>query len=162
MLASSSVMKPAALLAALFFLLAAAPATAQTNLQANVALLPPAPGPHPDLDELIQRFWHDYYGVDGALGFTLSQVRVGRVDLNGDDQAELFLMIDTPAWKAEAGKPFVIATWRDQAWSAIGWGWGDEDRVWSLTETTKGWHSVDAGPYIMRWTGSEYERIPKK
>ena len=130
-------------------------------LLAEVPFLPPASGPHPDLDALLQRFWRDYYGIEGKLGFTLSQIRVGRIDLNDDDQAELVLMIDAPAWKADAGKPFVIATWREEEWVAIGWGWGDEDGVFSLTETQRGWHSLETGAYIMRWNGTEYERTAK-
>ncbi len=154
-------MKPLILLITLFSLLVPLSAGAQGPLLAQAPILPAAPGPHPDLDALLQRFWHDYYGVEGKQGFTMSQVRVGRIDLNDDDQLELILMIDAPGWKADAGKPFVIATWIDGEWVAIGWGWGDEDNVFSLTETVRGWHSLETGAYIMRWTGTQYERVAK-
>jgi len=156
-----NVMTPFAILIALFLMVAPFTSEAADAIYSEVAILPPSPGPHPDLEDLLHRFWHDYFGADGSLGFSLAQVRVGRVDLNDDDQAELILMIDHPGWKADAGKPFVIATWKDESWMAIGWGWGDEDGIWSLVETQGGWHSLDTGSAFMRWNGHEYERIIK-
>ncbi len=154
-------MTPFKIILALFFLVAPLPALAGSAISAQVAVLPPSPGPHPDLEDILQRFWHDFFGVEGKLGFTLSQVRVGRVDLNDDDQAELILMIDHPGWKANAGKPFVIATWKDESWMAIGWGWGDEDGIWSMVETQRGWHNLDIGASTMRWNGTQYELVAK-
>ena len=147
----------ALLLSLLLFVmpLAALAQTAPTLAQ-EVGILPPAPGPHPDLEALLQRFWRDYYTVDAPNGFTMDNVRVGRVDLNDDGVEELILMIDSPAWEVGLGKPFVIATWRNKTWVAVGWGWGDADTIFSMTETVKGWHSVDTGTTIMRWNGSEY------
>lgn len=136
-------------------------AQAQTDLYEQVSLLPPAPGDHPDLDALLDQFWHKYWKADGPLGFGPDNIRVGRAYLNDDDDAELFLMIDRPAWVSTDGKPFVIATWRDHKWVAIGWGWGDEDRIWLTTEKLDGWRSIDAGNYIMHWEGTAYGRSPK-
>lgn len=132
-----------------------------TNLYLQVSLLPPAPGPHPDLEALLDQYWHQYWQADGELGFGLENIRVGRADLNDDDEAELFLMIDRPSWFSTDGKPFVIATWRDRKWVAIGWGWGDEDGIWVTTEKLAGWRSVDAGNYLMHWEGTAYGRSPK-
>ena len=140
----------------LFLTLLPMPVMAQINLSAEIGILPPAPGSHPDLEDLLQRFWRDYYNVEGPQGFTMDNVRVGRADLNDDGNDELILMIDAPAWRAEGGKPFVIATWHKDGWYAIGWGWGDEDTIFTLTETNNGWHSLDTGTSIMRWTNQEY------
>ena len=128
---------------------------------ALISLLPPAPGPHPDLDEFILLFWVKYYNAPGELGFTLNQVRVSRVALKDDDDTQLILMIDHPGWRTVDGKPFVIATWRDGQWAAIGWGWGDEDGLFETTEIVGGWHSLDAGKYTMRWDGQQYQTVPK-
>jgi len=152
-------MNPLAFLLALILVLA--PALAEADKLAQIPVLPAASGPHPDLDALLQRFWRDYYKADGSLGFDMSQVRVGRVALTDDDNDELILMIASQAWRTDAGYPFVIATWIDKEWVAVGWGWGDEDGIFSLTETRRGWHSVETGTYVMRWNGTEYERETK-
>lgn len=132
-----------------------------TNLYLQVPMLQPAPGPHPDLDALLDQYWHKYWKADGPLGIGPDDIKVGRADLNDDDEAELFLMIDRPSWLGIDGKQFVIATWRDRKWVAIGWGWADEDSIWVTTEKVGGWRSVNAGNYIMRWEGSAYGRSPK-
>ena len=150
---------------ALIMLLAAMPMTAAVAappaMSAQVGVLPPAPGAHPDLEALLHEFWRDYFEVGGPLGFTLDNIRVGRIDLNDDDIDELILMIDLPGWRVDAGKPFVVATWRNKAWAAVGWGWGDEDQIFRLTETIQGWHSLDTGSQILHWNGREYERESK-
>ena len=156
-----SIMFRFAVLLFLSLLAAPLPAQAQASLVAQVGLLPPAPGPHPDLVDVLRRFWPEYYDTDGALSFTLDNIRVGRIDLNDDDRAELILMIDKPGWEIAIGKPFVICTWRKTNWVAIGWGWGDEDTLFVQSDTYRGWHSLDTGTTIMRWTGKEYERQPK-
>jgi hypothetical protein len=155
-------MKPFALLTFLFVLLAPVVAGAADPVKlAQIPVLSPTNGPHPDLDTLLQRFWKSYYNADGALGFDMSQIRVGRMDLNDDDDAELILMITHPGWRAEGGFPFVIATWLNKEWSAVGWGWGEDDTLFSLVEVNRGWHSVETSSSILRWNGQEYERTPK-
>ncbi len=154
-------MTPISILITLFLLLVPFVAGADPVKLALVPILSPTSGPHPDLDDLLQRFWRNYYKADGAQGFDLSQVRVGRVDLNDDDEAELILMVDSPSWRADGGYPFVIATWIDKQWNAVGWGWGDPDGIFSLTETIHGWHSVETTESILRWNGSQYDIVPK-
>ena len=147
------------LLAAFLLLSPLSARAADAAIVQQVGLLPPTPGPHPDLEALLTAFWPAYYNVTGPLGFTIDQIRVGRADLNDDGNEELFLMIDHPGWKADRGQPFVIATWGKNQWSAIGWSWGDEDTIFMLTETQKGWHSIDTGTQTLSWIGKQYDRV---
>ena len=147
------------LLAAFLLLSPLSARAADPVIAQQVGMLPPSPGPHPDLEALLSTFWPAYYNVSGPLGFTIDQVRVGRADLHDDGNEALLLMIDHPGWQADLGKPFMIATWSKPQWTAIGWGWGDEDSIFMLTETKKGWHSVETGTQTLSWIGKQYERI---
>ncbi|MDA8231493.1 MAG: hypothetical protein M0006_09145 [Magnetospirillum sp.] len=144
-------------------LLAAVPAHAQEvpRWYAQVPLLPLAEGEHPDIEELLSAHWADYFRAGGELGFDLDQVRAGRVDLDGGDDGELVLMIDHPRWRADDGKPFVVAAWTGGRWVPVGWGWGEEDGVFVTTEVIDGWRTIDAGNFLMRWTAGGYQRERK-
>lgn len=146
---------------ALLLLLAvfATPALAddETRPVAQVPLLALADGPHDDIRALLDTYWQAYYQTGTEDSFNRDDLRVGRIDLNGDGREELVLMITAPAWEAEQGKPFVVAQWRAQKWAAIGWGWGDEDTVFATTEILGGWHSIDGGHMLLRWNGTAYQ-----
>lgn len=146
----------AALLLAIFAF--AAPATAADDVRpfAQVPLVPLADPVPQDVETLLRTFWQPYYNSGGENSFTRDNLRAGRVDLNGDDRAEMVLMIDAPGWEAEFGNPFVVAEWTKGSWNAIGWGWGDEDTVFATTEVVGGWHSIDGGRQLLRWAGTEY------
>lgn len=147
-------------IAALFLAAAvfAVPAKADDQLRpfAQVPLIPPADVLPADVESMIRAFWPTYYNSGGEHTFGRDNLRIGRIDLNGDERSELVLMIDAPGWEAEPGNPFVVAQWRKTRWVAVGWGWGDEDTVFATTEVQGGWRSIDAGKMVMRWTGKEY------
>jgi len=131
------------------------------RLVAMVPMLPLSPGPHPDIEDLLQRHWRDYFEGTGAHAFTLAEVRAGRIDLDGDGDDELVLMIDRADWQSDEGKPLVVATWTERHWLPVGWGWGDEDQIFVTDEVIDGWHTLDAGKFLMRWTPKGYRRDPK-
>ncbi len=128
---------------------------------AMVPLLPLADDAHPDIDDLLGRFWHGYYRVESEYGFGPADVRAGRFDLDGDGDAELVLLIDQPKWRGADGLPFVVATWRDHRWLPVGWGWGDDDGIFVTDEVVDGWRTLDAGAFWMRWTKDGYRRDRK-
>lgn len=143
----------------LFVLLALAhPAVAQESVRpvSQIPLLPLADGAQPDVDDLLAAFWQPYFNTGAEHSFGRDRVRAGRVDLNDDDRAELVLMIDAPGWQADQGNPFVIATWTNKRWVAVGWGWGDEDTLFATDEIMGGWRSVDSGTQLLQWSGKEY------
>lgn len=127
----------------------------------QVPLLPLAEGPHDDVDALVQAFWQPYYNTGAEHAFGRANLRVGRIDLNGDGQAELVLMVDAPGWEAGQGNPFVVATWIKKRWVAVGWGWGDEDTLFATDEVIGGWRTIDSGSQILRWAGTEYQFTDK-
>lgn len=143
----------------LVFAALAAPAWAEDEVHpyAQVPLLPLADGVHDDIDTLIQALWQPYYNTGAEHAFGRDNIRVGRIDLNGDGDAELVLMIDAPGWEAAPGNPFLVAQWLKKRWVAVGWGWGDEDTVFATTEVRGGWRSIDGGKMVMRWMGREYQ-----
>ncbi|MGE5476209.1 MAG: hypothetical protein ACM3Q1_06110 [Bacteroidales bacterium] len=136
----------------------AAPARAQDDVRpfAQVPLVPATEQLPDDVEAMVWAFWPSYYKSGGENTFGREHLRLGRIDLNGDDRAELVLMIDAPGWESAQGNPFVVAQWRKNRWVAVGWGWGDEDTVFATTETLGGWHSIDGGKVVMRWQGREY------
>ncbi|MBX9635897.1 MAG: hypothetical protein K2X44_13020 [Magnetospirillum sp.] len=151
--------------ALLFVLLAlAAPATAQEALRpvSQIPLLAVADGVHEDLDSLIQIYWQAHFNTNAEYAFGREQLRVGRVDLDGDGRAELVLMVDAIGWNADQGSPFVVAQWINKRWVAIGWGWGDEDTVFVTDEIKDGWRSIDTGTQLLRWAGTEYSFSDKR
>lgn len=145
--------------ALLFVLLACAvPALAQDVVRpvSQIPLLAVADGAHEDIDSLLQVYWKAHFNTQAEYAFGREQLRVGRVDLDGDERAELVLMVDAPGWNADQGNPFVVAQWINKRWVGIGWGWGDEDTVFATTEIKGGWRSIDTGTQWLRWTGKEY------
>lgn len=151
-------MRRIALLLCLACLLAASTAVAQARQLVQVPMLPLAEGEHPDLEALLTLHWKEYWRRSGPDGFGPGEMRAGRVDLDGDGDPELILMIDKPAWLSEYGKPLVIATWVDHHWLPVGWGWGEEDNVFVLDEVVEGWRTVETGKFLMRWTKKGYQR----
>ena len=126
-----------------------------------IALLPLAPHPQPDIDSFLDAHWHEYYQSGHPQQFTREQVRAGRYDLDGDGAAELLLLIESKDWEDEAGRPLVVASWRNQAWHAIGWGRGDEDGLFVTVETVKGWRTLDTGTQLLRWNGKAYGLVER-
>ena len=145
----------ASLLLALSLSLPAA-AGAEPRLVGQVPLLPMADGVHEDIDSLVVAHWKGHFNTSAEHSFGRDAIRVGRFDLNGDNRAELVLMVDAPGWQAAQGNPFVVAQWIKQRWIAIGWGWGDEDTLFATDELNAGWRSIDSGTQVLRWTGKEY------
>lgn len=141
----------------------AAPALAADDVRpfAQVPLVPLVAEMSDDMNTLVWSLWPSYYNSGGENSFGRDNLRMGRIDLNGDDRPELVLMIDAPGWEADAGNPFVIAQWRKDRWVAVGWGWGDEDTTFATTEVVGGWRSIDGGKQVLRWIGTEY-RIEEK
>lgn len=128
---------------------------------AQVALLPLSEASHLDIDALFATHWRAYYNTGAADGFRQTHIRAGRIDLDGDGNAELIAMIDHDVWSASDGKPMVIATWTKKGWLAVGWGWGDEETVFATAEVVKGWHTIDTGSQILTWNGKEYVISPR-
>lgn len=149
----------------LFVLLASTvPAAAQEGLRpvSQIPLLAVADGVHEDIDTLLLAHWQAHFNTDAEHAFGREQVRVGRIDLDGDDRAELVLMVDAPGWHADQGSPFVVAQWSDKRWLAVGWGWGDEDTLFATDEIKSGWRSIDTGTQVLRWDGTEYSFSDKE
>lgn len=136
----------------------ATPARAMDDVHpvAQVPLVPPAETLPDDLLALLYGLWPEYYNSGREDGFTRDNLRLGRIDLNGDGTSELVLMIDAPGWEAPPGNPFVVAQWRKKRWVPIGWGWGDEDTVFATDNSFDGWLGIDSSKMSMRWTGKEY------
>lgn len=151
----------AAFLLAMTALAAPARATDDARPVAQVPLVPLAEAVPDDVDALVRTFWSEYYNTRAESAFTRDNLRIGRIDLDGDDRSELVVMVDAPGWEAEQGNPFVVAQWRKTRWIAVGWGWGDEDTVFATTEVLGGWRSIDGGKVVMRWVGREYRAEDK-
>ena len=145
----------------LMTLAASARAMEDARPVAQVPLVPLVESVPADIEAVLHTFWPHYYNSGGENGFGRENLRVGRIDLNGDTQPELVLMVDAPGWEAEQGFPMVVAQWRTGRWNAVGWGWGDEDTVFATTETLGGWRSIDGGKVVMRWQGREYRAEDK-
>ncbi|MGE5506709.1 MAG: hypothetical protein ACM31L_19965 [Actinomycetota bacterium] len=157
-------MRRAALLFALLICLLdprAAAAQELYRLAGMVPLLPMSEGVHEDIDTLVAKLWPRYFNAPGPQGFTSSQLRVGRVDLDGDGKAELVVMIDSPAWENDKGKPFVVANWTRSGWRAVGWGFGDDDSVFITGEVLNGWVSIDTPRQWLRFDGKAYRAEDK-
>lgn len=151
----------AALLLASLALAAPARAADDARPFAQVPLVPLADPVPADVDALVKAFWQPYYNTGAENAFTRQNLRIGRIDLDGDDRPELVLMVDAPGWEAEHGNPFVVAQWRKGRWIAVGWGWGDEDTLFATTEMLGGWRSIDGGHTLLRWSGTEYRSEEK-
>jgi hypothetical protein len=148
---------------AVLLALAALPASAQDygRPAAMVALQPLPDTGTPDIEALLKAHWKAYYNGGGRNGFFRDQVRAGRIDLNEDGQAELFLLIDAPDWQGDRGRPLVVAQWTAKGWAAIGWSFADSDSVFVTTERVQGWASIETASQGLRWTGSGYKAQDK-
>ncbi len=125
---------------------------------AQIPMLPLADGPHPDIEALVSSYWKDTFRTGGKFGFDLDDLRVGRIDLDGDDDPELVLEIDKPDWESQNGQPLLIATWVDHHWLPVGWGWAQGDDIFVTDEVIKGWHTLEIGKFLMRWSRRGYQR----
>jgi len=141
----------------------AAPAAAQDygRPAAAVALQPLPETETPDIDAVLKTHWKAYYNAGGATGFFRDQVRAGRIDLNEDGQAELFLLIDSPAWKSDKGQPLLVARWTAKGWAAIGWSLADSDGVFVTSQRVEGWATIETPSQYLRWNGASYQAIDK-
>ncbi|MBI3445569.1 MAG: hypothetical protein HY055_09465 [Magnetospirillum sp.] len=152
-----------ALLALLTLLLMANPAMAQEfgRLEAQVALQPLPEGESPDIDALLRANWKAYFNAGGQYGFFRDQVRAGRIDLNEDGRAELFILIDSPAWTSAKGQPLLVATWTSRGWAAIGWSFADSDSVFVSSDRAGGWATISTPTQWLRWNGNSYQATDK-
>ncbi len=155
-------MRPFALFA-LVLLAAILPAGAQDygRPAAQVALQPLPENATPDIDALLKTHWRPYFNAGGRYGFFRDQVRAGRIDLDEDGRAELFLMIDTPDWHSDKGQPMVVAQWTSKGWSPVGWGFGDPDGVFVTAQRVEGWATIETPSQWLRWNGVSYQTIDR-
>jgi hypothetical protein len=152
------------LIALLALLLLPLSATAQDfgRLMAQVALQPLPEGETPDIDQLLRAQWKAYYNAGGTHGFFRDQVRAGRIDLNEDGQAELFILIDSPAWISAKGQPLLVATWTSRGWSPIGWSFADSDSVFVTAERIDGWATIITPTQALQRVGRNYQAIERR
>lgn len=127
----------------------------------QIAMLPlPASG-QDDVIALVKAHWTPYFETQRAEAFGRESLRFGRFDLDGDSRAELVVMVTKADWEAEQGFPFVVASWTDAGWQAIGWSWGDEDTLFATDDIRQGWRTVDTGTQFLYWDGKTYARSDK-
>jgi len=153
----------AALATALLWAASSSLAFAQEDgpLAALVALQPlPEPTPA-DIDAVLKAQWPAYYRSTGDLGFGPDQVRAGRIDLDQDGRAELFLLLDSPDWVTDSGRPLMVARWTDKGWQPVGWSYAEAEDVYLTTERVGGWATIRTPAYQLRWTGKAYQAIPR-
>jgi len=154
----------AALATALLLAVPSSLALAQedSRLAALVALQPlPEPTP-PDIDAVLKAQWPAYYRSSGELGFGPDQVRAGRIDLDEDGKAELFLLLDSPDWVTDSGGPLMVAGWTGKAWEPIGWSYAQPDEVFVTTERSNGGAMIRTPAYWLRWDGKAYRATPRQ
>ena len=151
------------LLALLVLLFSPLSATAQDfgRLVAQVALQPLPEGETPDIDLLLRTQWKAYYNAGGTHGFFRDQVRAGRIDLNEDGQAELFILIDSPAWASAKGMPLLVAGWTSKGWTPIGWSYADSDSVFVTSESIDGWATILTPTQELQRVGKSYQAIDR-
>jgi hypothetical protein len=152
------------LLALLALLLLPLPATAQNfgRMLAQVALQPLPEAETPDIELLLRTQWKAYYNAGGSHGFFRDQVRAGRIDLDEDGQAELFILIDSPAWASAKGQPLLIAGWTPKGWTPIGWSFADSDSVFVTSERINGWATILTPPHALQRVGKSYQAIDRR
>ncbi len=141
----------------------AGPAAAQEygRPEAEVALQPLPEAATPDIEAVLKAHWRAYYNAGGQFGFFRDQVRAGRIDLNEDGRAELFLLIDAPAWATDKGNPLMVAQWTGTGWDPIGWSFADSDGVFATSSRVDGWATVETPSQWLRWNGARYQAIDK-
>jgi hypothetical protein len=140
------------------------PATAVDfgRLMAQVGLLPLPETETPDIDQLLRQQWKAYYNGTGQFAFYRDQVRAGRIDLNEDGKAELFVLIDSPAWASPKGQPLLVAAWTSYGWEPIGWGFADADSVFVASERIDGWASIVTPGQVLQRVGERYQAIDRR
>jgi hypothetical protein len=155
-------LRPSALIAVLLCA-AGLPAAAQDfgPPAAQVALQPLPETPTPDIEALLKSQWKAYYNGGGRHGFFRDQVRAGRIDLNEDGAAELFVLIDAPEWQTDRGLPMMVARWTSKGWSPIGGGFADPDSVFVITGRVQGWATIETPSQWLRWNGISYQMLDK-
>jgi hypothetical protein len=151
-------------LALLALMLLPLPAAAQNfgKLVAQVALLPLPESETPDIDLLLRTQWKAYFNAGGTHGFFRDQVRAGRIDLNEDGQAELFILIDSPGWASAKGQPLLVAGWTSRGWTAIGWSFADSDSVFVTSERVEGWATILTPSQALQRVGKSYQAIDRR
>lgn len=156
------IMRTALALLALLLLPFSAPAQDFGRLVAQVALQPLPESDTPDIDLLLRTQWKAYYNAGGTYGFFRDQVRAGRIDLNEDGQAELFILIDSPAWASAKGFPLLVAGWTTKGWAAIGWSFADSDSVFVTSERIDGWATIQTPTQALQRVGKSYQAIDRR
>ncbi|EME67758.1 hypothetical protein H261_21943 [Paramagnetospirillum caucaseum] len=152
------------LIALLVLLLCPLSATAQEfgRMVAQVALQPLPESETPDIDQLLRAQWKAYYNAGGTHGFFRDQVRAGRIDLNEDGQAELFIQIDSPAWASAKGLPLLVAGWTSRGWAPIGWAFAESDSVFVTSERIDGWATILTPTQALQRVGKSYQAIDRR
>ena len=105
----------------------------------------------------------------GSVWLTLDDLLVGRYDVHGDGQAELFVYIAHPAWCGTAGCDLYVFENKDGAWvKAIHDGpqaarereeGKTVDYLFVWTDPETGYKTVYTSNAGFRWTGERYEHI---
>jgi hypothetical protein len=156
-------LRPTALIAALLCV-ASLSAAAQDYGRpvAQVALQPLPETPTPDIEALLKTHWKAYYNSGGRDGFFRDQVRAGRIDLDENGVAELFVLIESSDWLTSRGFPMMVARWTDKGWTAIGGMYADPDTVFVTTDRVQGWATVETQSQWMRWNGIKYQTLDRQ
>lgn len=129
---------------------------------AQVALQPLPEAETPDIEQFVRSQWKAYYNGTGPYAFYRDQIRAGRIDLNEDGKAELFILIDSPAWTSDKGQPLVAATWTANGWSPIAFAQGDSDGVFVTDERIDGWATIATPSQILQRVGKGYQAIDRR
>lgn len=132
------------------------------RMVAQVALQPLPDEETPDIDLLLRSQWKAYYNGGGTYGFFRDQVRAGRIDLNEDGQAELFILIDSPAWASAKGQPLLVAGWTSRGWAPIGWSFAEPDTVFVTSERIDGWATILTPTQALQRVGKSYQAIERR
>ncbi|MGE4281771.1 MAG: hypothetical protein AB7G62_19470, partial [Magnetospirillum sp.] len=99
-------MRHALIALSLFFLPLCA--HAQAPVPAPVGQIAMLPMPDKGLDDvvaLVKTHWKPYFETQSTEAFGRESLRFGRFDLDGDNRAELVVMVTKAGWEAEQGFP---------------------------------------------------------
>ena len=126
------------------------------------------------IDSFLERSWPHHYKPDEPLDWpelSLDRVLVGRYDVNGDGQHELFTYIAYSPFCGTVGCPTHVFERRRGAWSEIdavsgfhALGTRSMDGAWVQvldvwTDPASGHNSVFSTFAGLRWTGAEYAYV---
>ena len=114
------------------------------------------------VEEFLSLNWPEYYrpemAIEGVPEITLDDVHVGRYDLNGDGQAELFLHIRNAHLCGTAGCSSYMFERKEDGWTKIsGMTGGRSTDIWTNPKT--GYKTVCDDDEGIRWTGQGYEYL---